>query len=276
MVSVSTQTRLTCSEESPLGANQSPAYPPGVMNHWLVEDTLAGRVGSSDLADFIQISSLSGDEWVAEILDGGMIEELWKEIHGDVQDRINRVSWDLQYLDRFQDKSAYYVYPMKPVQGGGVLTLFDFSEFSLQDALWQFEEDFEYEKWLNDKEHIKAIKDYNRHTLLSCEEFEGRDGWAGEISSEKGWISGFAVDVGEYLVTERYNMGVEITNHSPNSNGYAKGTTEYGDVYIPAKFNKYLPPIGGISMMTLVPQVFDGEGKCIPWKCIFQHDGMYH
>jgi len=237
-----------------------------------VEDTLAGGVGSSDQADFILISSLSGDEWADEILDGGMIEELWKGIHGDVHDRIKSVSRDLEYLEVDWDEGAYYKHPMNPAcVECAPLGALDFSSFGLQDALWQFEEDFEYEKWLNDKEHIKAIKDYNRHLFLSCSYIEQRNGWAGKISDE-------SVDssYGDFFLSERYTMDVEIVNRAPNFKGYAKGTTEYGDVYIPWKFNKYLPPISGTSRMTLVPQTFNGEGKCIPWKCIFQHDGMYH
>ncbi len=244
-------------------------YPPGVLTGRPLEDFKI-----NDTLEFVAVP----EQWFSRGDRGGidveMIQELCDALDHHYDEELNWISDQLQLLERYQDTTAYYMYPME-WKNGGVLHLFDFSSFGIQDALSQFEEDFEYEKWLNDKEHINAIKDYNRHLFLSCADFEQRDGWVGELSSERGELQQ-RVDVGEYLVSERYTMDVRVVNHAPNPKGYGKGTTEYGDVYIPAKFNKYLPPIGETSMMTLVPQVFDSESKCIPWKCIFQHDGIYH
>ena len=244
------------------------SYPPGVLTGRPLE-----MFEAHNTLDLYGVP----EQWFSSGNRGGIDVEMLQELCDALDHRHDEeMQWienQLQHLERYQDETAYYMYPMLH-EGGGVKSVS--WSFGVQDALCQFEEDFEFEQWLKDKDHINAIKDFNRHILLSCEDFHDRDGWAGEISSEKGWTADFSVDVGEYLLTERYTMNVEIVNHSPGYGGYAKGTTEYGDVYIPYKFTKYLPPIVGISTMTLVPQIFNFKSKCIPWKCIFQHGGVYH
>jgi hypothetical protein len=250
--------------------------PPGTMQHWLIPDRqYQDGMGSPGSTECIHISTLAHDEWlVDDPVNKDIIYTLWAEIGKTELDQMKEIIAEQGHLE------------------GGCLYWSTLMSGEPQDTeilgvLSQFEEDFDFEHWLNDKQHINAIKDYNRHLFLSGEFIDQRDGWAGEIRSEdyydnELWYSWknnpeTTSHTKHLLLVERYTMDVEILSRRVDGPiSYAKGTTEYGDVYIPSKFAKYLPPIGATSMMTLVPQVFDGKGKCIPWKCIFQHDGQHY
>ena len=250
--------------------------PPGTMQHWVIPDRLSGEEPLLNYDDYIQISTLAHDEWcVFDPTNKDIINTLWAEIGKTELDQMNEIITEQRNLD-----GGRLGWQFTPFFSG------EPQDTEILRVLAQFEQDFDFEHWLNDKQHINAIKDYNRHLFLSGEFIDQRDGWAGEIRSEDYYDNGLwyswknnpetTSHTKHLLLVERYTMDVEILNHpTDGSKSYAKGTTEYGDVYIPSKFAKYLPPIGETSMMTLVPQVFDGERKCIPWKCIFQHDGRH-
>jgi len=165
----------------------------------------------------------------------------------------------------------------------------------IEDALTQFEEDWEYEKWTNSQQYIKSLKEYNRHTLLSLPPHRRSaskyvTGWTGgkvnDLGKSINWmLSQWTLpdspkmiqqgQVGCISVEDRYDVDVEIVTHHPeDKKGYAKGTTPYGDVYIPFKFRKYLPDIGDTTKMTIALQDVCGGKKAngFRWTAIYQHN----
>ena len=92
-------------------------------------------------------------------------------------------------------------------------------------------------------------------------------------------VTGTDTFLGGLVLKDRYDVDVEIvTHHPPDKKGYAKGTTDYGDVYIPFKFWKYLPAIGDTTKMTIALQDVGGDGKKangFRWTAIYQHNPTY-
>jgi hypothetical protein len=86
------------------------------------------------------------DVGMDEGLDAEMKEAL-DAIDLDRQDEMDWIKQQLKLLERFQDKTAYYMYPM--VWDGGVIVLDEpLLSFGIKEALHQFEEDFDYEESL--------------------------------------------------------------------------------------------------------------------------------
>jgi hypothetical protein len=86
------------------------------------------------------------DVGMDEALDVEMKEAL-DAIDLDRQDEMDWIKQQLKLLERFQDKTAYYMYPM--VWDGGVIVLDEpLLSFGIKEALHQFEEDFDYEESL--------------------------------------------------------------------------------------------------------------------------------
>jgi len=79
-------------------------------------------------------------------LDVDMLQELCDALDHRHDEEMNWIDCQLQYLERFQDPTAFYLYPMIHKDGGFTTSIDYFHEtFGVQDALQQFEEDFEFE-----------------------------------------------------------------------------------------------------------------------------------
>ena len=170
----------------------------------------------------------------------------------------------------------------QPFYGGFTATLPSIIKTRLphdvEEALNQFEMDFDFEQFK---------KESSLHHLLAYDIDNGSVGpsenhplWCGEFTGCP--ISVPVLDTEELfdfypkiLIKARFNFDVKILSHPPiNKKGFARGTTEYGDVYIPQKFHKHLPPIGSTVKMTVALQdVGDSERKAnsLRWTAIYMH-----
>ena len=172
------------------------------------------------------------------------MEEVLDEIDLEKKEEMDWIEEQLQLLERFQDKTAYYMYPM--VWDGGVIVLHDiFSSFGIKEALQQFEEDFDYEESLV-QEQLKNTE-VNLHRLLATPPSD-RPGWCGESSYQE--------PLGSWsLLKERYRFEAKIVHDFPSSRqGYALCETVYGKIYIPEKFRGYVPPVGESIDVTIALQ----------------------
>ena len=171
------------------------------------------------------------------------MEEVLDEIDLEKKEEMDWIDEQLQLLERFQDKTDYYMYPM--VWDGGVIVLHDFVRFGIKEALQQFEEDFDYEESLV-QEQLKNTE-VNFHRLLATPP-EDRTGWCGESSYQE--------TLGSWsLLKERYRFEAKVVHDFPSSRqGYALCETVYGKIYIPEKFRGYVGPVGSIIEVTVALQ----------------------
>jgi len=204
--------------------------------------------------------------------DGGLDTEIIQEICDAIDqyhDEENQwVYQQLSLLERYQDETAYYVYPMVHMNGG-VRALIDFtSSFGIEEALRQFEEDFDYEESLK-LEQIKNTE-VNLHRLLATP-YSDRPGWCG-TSDYNPNMRGFF----EALLKERYRFTATVTNEFPSDRkGYALATTTYGKIYIPEQFRGYIPAIGvdldiTVALQDVSPKK-NGKATTFRFTAIFLH-----
>ena len=174
------------------------------------------------------------------------MEEVLDDIDLEKQEEMDWIEQQLQLLERFQDKTAYYMYPM--VWDGGVIVLHDlFSSFGIKEALQQFEEDFDYEESLV-QEQLKNTE-VNLHRLLATPP-SSRPGFCGTSGYDSGSHGFF-----ELLLKERYRFEAKVVHDFPSSKqGYALCETVYGKIYIPEKFRGYVGPVGSIIDVTFALQ----------------------
>ena len=146
----------------------------------------------------------------------------------------------------------------------------------VEEALNQFEMDYDFEQFK---------KESALHHLLAYDIDNGGTGplknhplWCGEFTGCPISVQEHGCDFDYYpdiLIKARFNFDVIILSHPPiNRKGFARGTSDYGDVYIPQKFYKHLPPIGSTVKMTVALQdVGDSERKAnsLRWTTIYMH-----
>jgi len=174
------------------------------------------------------------------------MEEVLDDIDLEKQEEMDWIEQQIQLLERFQDKTAYYMYPM--VWDGGVIVLHDlFSSFGIKEALQQFEEDFDYEESLV-QEQLKNTE-VNLHRLLATPP-SSRPGFCGTSGYDSGSHGFF-----ELLLKERYRFEAKVVHDFPSSRqGYALAETVYGKIYIPEKFRGYVGPVGSTIDVTVALQ----------------------
>lgn len=150
----------------------------------------------------------------------------------------------------------------------------------IEEVLRAAEEDFEYEKWINSKQYIKKLEEYNFHKLLAFVEKYSSPHWVGEctedsVSSDNLWASRSPL-YNTYL-KDRYRVDTVIRTEFPNQwgkKGYAKASSAFGDIYIPSKFLGYIGQPGSPQQMTIALQDVGGGGKKgngFHWTCIYTH-----
>jgi hypothetical protein len=210
-------------------------------NHsWSATPTIA----ASALDQFEEDSDYEEFIWMNKV--DMEMEEVLDEIDLEKQEKMDWIEQQLQHLERFQDKTAYYMYPM--VWDGGVIVLHDlFSSFGIKEALQQFEEDFDYEESLV-QEQLKNTE-VNLHRLLATPPSD-RPGWCGTSGYDSG-SRGYH----ELLLKERYRFEAKVVHDFPSSRqGYALCETVYGKIYIPEKFRGFVPPVGESIEVTVALQ----------------------
>ena len=153
--------------------------------------------------------------------------------------------------------------------------------WDIRDALDEAEEDADYEEWVNSKQYVKSLEEYNRHKLLAWnKEEEGEHPkWSGEYKELQQWGSLSDTDILNSYIKERYNMFVDVKTLCSDGNSYSKGTTPYGDVYIPNKIANYLKDGCGAYQMDIALQDVEGAPGKKPnsfrWTCVYLHNHGY-
>ena len=164
------------------------------------------------------------------------------------------------------------------------------SEVSL--ALEKAEEDFEYESWVNSKQYVKSLEEYNMHKLLAFEKGQSPH-WTGECTGDMA-VSTVITSEGSVarsdtrvptercvlyntFLKDRYKVDTVVRTHFPDGKGkkgYAKASSPFGDIYIPNKFNGYIGQPGSPQLMTVALQDVgsgDRKGNGFRWTCIYTH-----
>lgn len=142
------------------------------------------------------------------------------------------------------------------------------------EALQCAEEDYQYEQWINSKQYVKSLEEYNRHKLLACDCSNHQ--WVGKYTEENTFSAGNTFLRTSYLL-DRYKMNSVVRNPFPNqwgNQGYAVASSDYGDIYIPNKFNGYIGQPGSPVTMTVALQDVGGggsKGNGFRWTCIYIH-----
>lgn len=158
-------------------------------------------------------------------------------------------------------------------------------------ALEKAEEDFDYESWINSKQYIKSLEEYNFHKLLAFEKYKSPH-WVGECTGD---IATTTVITSEGVarsdtqvpsercvlyntfLKDRFKIDTIIRTEFPYDKGnkaYAKASSEFGDIYIPYKFCGYIGQPGAPQLMTVALQDVGGEGRKANgyrWTCIYTH-----
>ena len=209
------------------------------------------------------------EQWLMN--DVPIIEEMMEMIETErvktIDEEMDEIQFQLTRFERYQDQTAYYVYPMT-WKNGGITALYEFTAFGIKDALEQFEEDFDYE--LSLKEESIKNDEINLHRLLASPP-EDRVGWCGNSN----WRSDMDGFVFSALLNERYRFSAQITHPFPEDRmGYALAQTVYGKVYIPEKFRNFIPAPGQWIEATVALQDVEGKGgkaNTFRFSAIFMH-----
>ena len=119
-------------------------------------------------------------------------------------------------------------------------------DWEIEQSLIEFEEDVEYEKWINSEDYMISLSEYNFHKLLSCYP-DNRKGWLGKQVDPKLLFNPLPdgslkilQETKSLLLKERYLCEVEIIKEYDSPNAFALGKTDFGIVYFPKKFFGYL------------------------------------
>jgi len=148
----------------------------------------------------------------------------------------------------------------------------------IEEVLRAAEEDFDYEKWINSNQYIKALEAYNFHKLLAFKDKSPH--WVGECTGDSAVADGrFGRPSTLYntMFKDRFKVDTVIRTEFPNQwghTGYAKASSAFGDVYIPRKFLGYIGQPGSPQQMTIALQDVGGKGKKgngFRWTCIYTH-----
>ena len=152
----------------------------------------------------------------------------------------------------------------------------------IAEVLENSEQDWDYEEFINSKEYQKSLKDYNLHRLLAWEKFSHDNfqhpKWSGQGESSDGEIDGIHYYTRDALLKERYRFDVDVTWVSNRSDltPVFRGTTPYGDVYIPNKVAKWIKEGSGCYEMDIALQDVEGAPGKKPnsfrWTCVHVHN----
>ena len=276
-----------------------PVYPPGVLQTVTIPDptsldglgdleiTLIPTRGVTDINHFSEKGIQHFKEMLYEI-DEEYRLRLLKEIDQVVTElEIIRIRdegiWEenSQCIDDTREPSIWFTMEAE-------YDLSDYGRYGpwnapceIREALDQAEEDFDYEEWINSKQYVKSLQEYNLHKLLAWDkESEGEHPkWSGEYKelTQRGNFGRFS-DLYNSYIKERYRVEVDVhtLNWGKGSSYYAYGSTPYGDVYIPEKIANHLKDVCGLYEMDIALQDVEGAPGKKPnsfrWTCIYLHN----
>ena len=111
------------------------------------------------------------EQWLENDL--SVIEEMMEAIETErvktIDEEMDEIQFQLTRFERYQDQTAYYVYPMT-WKNGGITALYEFTAFGIKDALEQFEEDFEEPQlkgFLPTQIHVHETLDTSSNPILT-------------------------------------------------------------------------------------------------------------
>ena len=175
----------------------------------------------------------------------------------------------------------------------------DFLEWELEEALVQFEQDYDYEKWLEEevepivmKENLLRVESLDSEERAKCRDVRGglsgriwqnKTGWVGELHTQVGESVDFMMDgwkklgrcpteikhvkqgqLGYDLIKDRYDTQVQIVKNGL----FAK--SPYGMVYIPYRLRRFLVPNGCYMHITYAKTTHpEGPKERAPFTAIF-------
>ena len=265
-----------------------PVYPPGVLQTVTIPDptSLDGfgdleitLIPSRGVTDINHISA----EGIAAFKE--MLYEIDEEYRRDLLSEMDSITFQLEWiLDRderiWRDNAIAIRAARQPSLwyrrgGGGVPVSWD-----IRCALDEAEEDADYEEWINSKQYVKSLEEYNRHKLLAWDkEPQGEHPkWSGEYKEIQQWGSNSDTNLLNAYLKERYRVEVYVhtLKWGPGGSYYAFGSTPYGDVYIPQKITEYLKDFCGIYEMDIALQDVQGppgkEPNSFQWTCVYLHN----
>jgi hypothetical protein len=153
---------------------------------------------------------------------------------------------------------------------------------SIAEVLDNSEQDRDYEEFINSKKYQKSLKDYNLHRLLAWEKFSHDNRqhpkWSGQGTESDGEIDSVHYYTRDALLKERYRFYVDLSWYInyPDSTPVFRGTTPYGDVYIPSKVAKWIKEGPGCYEMDIALQDVEGAPGKRPnsfrWTCVHVHN----
>lgn len=287
-----------------------PVYPPGVLQKVTIPDptsldglgeleiTLIPSRSVTDINHFSEEGIASFKEMLYEIdeenrkicaLKMGAIQ-----VHIDRFDQFANESWDFN-----RGPAQKFPWLWVNQEGGydrsdcGWISYMDVPHFrdeytayvdsEIAGVLEKAEEDADYEEWVNSKQYVKSLEEYNMHKLLAWnkEKTGKHPKWSGEYTGTTrsgGWAR--ADYLGSIIIKERYRMFVDVDELGVfHGKFYAKGSTPYGDVYIPEKIANYLKDDCGAYDMDIALQDVEGPpGKgpnAFRWTCVYLHNNGY-
>lgn len=179
----------------------------------------------------------------------------------------------------------------------------DFLEWRLEEALVQFEQDYDYEKWLEEevepivmKENLMRVESLDIEDRAKSRDVRGglsgriwqnKTGWVGGLNSQVGESVNFMMDgwkelglcptlikhvrqgqLGYNLVKDRYYNQIQIVNGT-----FAK--SPYGMVYIPPKLRRFLVPNGCYMSITYAKTTHPAGSKKAPFTAIHVPKSTY-
>jgi len=133
----------------------------------------------------------------------------------------------------------------------------------IEEVLQAAEEDFDYEAWINSKQYVKSLEEYNMHKLLAFEKGQSPD-WVGECTEDKATTTAEKCVLYNTFLKDRFKLDAVVRTEFPNqwgNKGYAKASSPYGDIYIPNKFNGYIGIPGDPITLTVALQDVGGGGR---------------
>lgn len=161
----------------------------------------------------------------------------------------------------------------------------------IEEVLAAAEEDFDYEQWTTSKQYVKSVEDYNRHKLLAAQKAHSSQ-WVGECPEDHATTTVITAEgcarsdtqvpkercvLYNTFLLDRFKIDAVIRTEFPNqwgNIGYAKASSDYGDIYIPSKFCGYIGQPGTPVTMTVALQDVGGGGRKangFRWTCIYIH-----
>ena len=215
-----------------------------------------------------------GDTWQSDL---NIIIETWEAIKADQDNKEVQDAWTASEIANAEAKDSEWIFD-EGVSGYPPPSYLNFKD--VIESLERFDEDYEYEKFLEQAE--QKCQEINLHNILSVEqEFREYSQYHTEWRLE--WCHEDTYDIYDpalptklcnVYTKDRVTTSVEIHHEFPEKKGgYAVGNSIYGKVYIPEKFRMYIPEKGKEITMTCALQDVEPHKGCNPK--IFRLSGIY-